>query len=235
MTGVGGLIYDKSSTAAGFFMNRIVVIFMCQQLPVSEKRAGSFDPVTVRILETWYATNIRHPYPDDVTLSTLASAGGISVKQTRKWLANRRVRTGNTLTYNGAVHPRRRLQRQHTRTHQTVDKHHAATPCSTSRHADVTHYTSTPLPAVSCRRPKCFEVYSRDHTSSTPICVHQRLNFIARRVASPGSADRICMSSSSLLPHPHSFATEGTAAVNVASVHHMSIEQLSNANMFNSV
>jgi len=32
-----------------------------------------------------------------------------------QWLANRRVRTGNTLTYNGAVHPRRlsRLRRQH--------------------------------------------------------------------------------------------------------------------------
>jgi hypothetical protein len=78
--------------------------------PVSRrvsKPATGFHPRTVRILETWYSANLRHPYPTDEILDQLASDGGITVKQARKWLANRRVRSFNTLTYNGAVHPKR--------------------------------------------------------------------------------------------------------------------------------
>ena len=89
-------------------------LFCGWQQRVAERRPGGFERSTVRLLETWYKANIRHPYPDDVTLAALATGGGISVKQVRKWLANRRVRSFNTLTYNGSVHPRRlrRLRRQ---------------------------------------------------------------------------------------------------------------------------
>jgi len=115
-------------------------MFSGPQQSAADRKASSFEPSTVRLLETWYAANIRHPYPDDVTLAALATGGGISVKQVRKWLANRRVRTGNTLTYNGAVHPRRlrRIRRQRQRQSVDTDSVEPVVP----RH-------STPIPTAA--------------------------------------------------------------------------------------
>jgi len=65
--------------------NSSIAFRVCDgQQRAAEGRAGGFDRATVGLLETWYAANIRHPYPDDVTLAALATAGGISVKQARK-------------------------------------------------------------------------------------------------------------------------------------------------------
>ena len=68
---------------------------------------SAFSSTSISILESWYSANVAHPYPTDRTLSRLAEEAGLTIKQTRKWLANRRVRSYNTLTYNGSIHPRR--------------------------------------------------------------------------------------------------------------------------------
>jgi Homeobox KN domain len=90
----------------------------------ASKSGTVFDPRTVRILETWYSANLRHPYPSDAVLTQLADDGGITIKQARKWLANRRVRSFNTLTYNGAIHPKRlgSLQRRTRRLPQQLPR-----------------------------------------------------------------------------------------------------------------
>ena len=69
---------------------------------------------TAKILTDWYAANLHHPYPEKHEVERLAREGGIKFDQVKKWFANKRVRTRNTLTYNHAIHPRRlnRLKRE---------------------------------------------------------------------------------------------------------------------------
>ncbi len=69
----------------------------------------------VELMEKWYSLHFDHPYPNDEDIQRLAKEGNISVTQVKKWMANKRVRSYNTLSFNGTVHPRklRRLQKQH--------------------------------------------------------------------------------------------------------------------------
>jgi len=60
-----------------------------------------------QLLTAWYEMNVRHPYPQPEELAQLVSMTGQSRRKILKWLANRRARTGNTLTHNGSVHPRK--------------------------------------------------------------------------------------------------------------------------------
>ena len=73
------------------------------------------------ILECWYYENVGHPYPCEKQVEFLAEQGQVSVIQVRKWMANKRVRSFNTLAFNGSVHPKRlqRIQRER----QLVAKH----------------------------------------------------------------------------------------------------------------
>ncbi len=68
------------------------------------------------VLEKWYQDNFNHPYPSDTVVKKLTAECDLTCAQVKKWMANKRVRSYNTLSYNGSVHPRKlkRLQRQHT-------------------------------------------------------------------------------------------------------------------------
>ena len=65
-------------------------------------------------MKDWYTRHFDHPYPSDAEVEWLAQEGGVTPTQVKKWMANKRVRSYNTLSFNGAIHPRRlkRLQRQ---------------------------------------------------------------------------------------------------------------------------
>ena len=67
------------------------------------------------VLSDWYCQHFDHPYPSDQDLQHLAKAADITLTQVKKWMANKRVRSYNTLAFNGSVHPKKlkRLQREH--------------------------------------------------------------------------------------------------------------------------
>ncbi len=69
---------------------------------------------SVQLMEVWYQLNFDHPYPNDAAVHQLAKDGNITITQIKKWMANKRVRSFNTLSFNGSVHPKklRRLHRQ---------------------------------------------------------------------------------------------------------------------------
>ena len=73
----------------------------------------TLSKATVNVLENWYFKNFNNPYPNDQQVQQLATDVGISSSQVKKWMANKRIRSHNTLKYNGSVHPKRlqRLQR----------------------------------------------------------------------------------------------------------------------------
>lgn len=69
----------------------------------------------VQLMERWYQENVHHPYPSDEVVSYFAEHGNITKTQVRKWMANKRVRSNNTLSFNGTIHPKRlqRLKKEH--------------------------------------------------------------------------------------------------------------------------
>ena len=63
---------------------------------MNQKKGRLLPKHAVNILESWYQENLENPYPvRDVTLS-MASEGGITVEQIRKWFANKRNRSRNS-------------------------------------------------------------------------------------------------------------------------------------------
>lgn len=61
----------------------------------NSKKSRLLPKHAVKILESWYQENLENPYPSrEVTLS-MASDGGITVEQIRKWFANKRNRSRN--------------------------------------------------------------------------------------------------------------------------------------------
>ena len=68
----------------------------------------------VQLMEQWYSHHFDHPYPSADIVQHLAKEGGLTPTQVKKWMANKRVRSFNTLSFNGSIHPKRlqRLQRQ---------------------------------------------------------------------------------------------------------------------------
>lgn len=74
----------------------------------------TLSSVSSDILESWYYENESHPYPDAEQIEHLAETTQMSMIKVRKWMANKRVRCSNTLSFNGSIHPKRlhRLQRE---------------------------------------------------------------------------------------------------------------------------
>lgn len=68
----------------------------------------------IDMMERWYQLNLHHPYPSDQVVQHIAEKGGITITQVKKWMANKRVRCFNTLSFNGSIHPKRlqRLQKK---------------------------------------------------------------------------------------------------------------------------
>ena len=57
------------------------------------------------VLNTWYNNNVQYPYPNDVQVAQLSQLTGITARQVKKWMANKRVRCFNTLSITGNQHP----------------------------------------------------------------------------------------------------------------------------------
>ena len=93
----------------------------------------------VDIMEEWYSANWNHPYPSMEVTESLAERGGITVTQVKKWMANKRVRSYNTLSYNGSIHPRKlkRLQRQQTAIAASVTHFQQVAPLCIWEHQNV--------------------------------------------------------------------------------------------------
>ena len=178
------------------------------------------------------------------------------MKQARKWLANRRVRTCNTLTYNGAVHPRRlrRLRRQAQRVetdrveedalrqplHSTPVQTSAACPSSAAgvRVPSVAGYfhdgafqAQTPFSGPFNHRGSRVEVdsaISRDFTRG----VRHHPYLAADTVASTGRSEaRVPLM---VTPLSGYFSASAASGANFAAIHQMATAQLNVFNVFNS-
>ena len=81
----------------------------------SDGKRKNLSSTAIMVLTDWYNQHFNHPYPSDQDLQQLATAGDITVTQVKKWMANKRVRSYNTLAFNGSIHPKKlkRLQREH--------------------------------------------------------------------------------------------------------------------------
>jgi len=85
---------------------------------------------------------MHHPYPTGDVVQHMADLGGISTTQVRKWMANKRSRSFNTLSYNRTIHPKRlqRLQKEYK----------ASMVASVARHHPyILASTTSRLPAIS--------------------------------------------------------------------------------------
>lgn len=58
-----------------------------------------------QVLNNWYQCHINYPYPTDQEVQELVTLSGLSRKQVKKWMANKRVRCFNTLSITGNQHP----------------------------------------------------------------------------------------------------------------------------------
>lgn len=78
------------------------------------QKKKQLNPRAVELMETWYVEHFDHPYPSDETIEHFVRNGDITVTQVKKWMANKRVRSNNTLSFNGNIHPKRlqRLRRE---------------------------------------------------------------------------------------------------------------------------
>ncbi|KAL3855902.1 hypothetical protein ACJMK2_015099 [Sinanodonta woodiana] len=63
--------------------------YMRRQRPMLSRHA-------VRMMEDWYAKNNEHPYPNSYIVDIIATTGGITNEQVKKWFANKRNRCRNT-------------------------------------------------------------------------------------------------------------------------------------------
>ncbi|KAL3887658.1 hypothetical protein ACJMK2_000053 [Sinanodonta woodiana] len=59
----------------------------------------------VNILSMWYERHLQYPYPTDEEVKTLSELTGVTEKQVKKWMANKRTRCFNTLSITGNKHP----------------------------------------------------------------------------------------------------------------------------------
>ena len=69
------------------------------QLLTYQKRCAikPLSDVATKVLTDWYEHHKHHPYPSSDDTQELASQGGVTTGQVRKWFANRRLREGTVL------------------------------------------------------------------------------------------------------------------------------------------
>lgn len=60
-----------------------------------EKKSRMLPKAAVKLMEAWYQGNLENPYPSRESTLSMASEGGITVEQIRKWFANKRNRSRN--------------------------------------------------------------------------------------------------------------------------------------------
>ena len=64
----------------------------------------------VNMMEEWYTRNYEHPYPSQTAVDALANAGEIYPEQVKKWFANKRNRSKNTLPITEVANKKRKRQ-----------------------------------------------------------------------------------------------------------------------------
>ena len=64
---------------------------------------GRLNSKATEVLNDWYSKNLADPYPTNTEAKKIAQTGGISMAQVRKWMANKRVRSGNTVKVNKSL------------------------------------------------------------------------------------------------------------------------------------
>ncbi len=76
-------------------------------------KSRSLNTRAIELMEMWYHQHTDHPYPSDHVIDYIVKEGNVTSTQIRKWMANKRVWSYNTLSYSQTVHPKRlkRLQR----------------------------------------------------------------------------------------------------------------------------
>lgn len=79
-----------------------------KQTRVRHTVSSKVDNSSVRVMQFWYDNNIEHPYPSHEEVQTMATAGGISTEQVKKWFYNKRQRCGHTKRIAEIVHRRKR-------------------------------------------------------------------------------------------------------------------------------
>ncbi|KAK3598149.1 hypothetical protein CHS0354_030671 [Potamilus streckersoni] len=57
------------------------------------------------ILSMWYEVHLQYPYPTEEEVKELSDLTGVTGKQVKKWMANKRIRCFNTLSITGNKHP----------------------------------------------------------------------------------------------------------------------------------
>ncbi|KAL3887836.1 hypothetical protein ACJMK2_000228 [Sinanodonta woodiana] len=57
------------------------------------------------ILSMWYERHLQYPYPTEEEVKKLSELTGVTEKQVKKWMANKRIRCFNTLSITGNKHP----------------------------------------------------------------------------------------------------------------------------------
>ena len=75
--------------------------------PHSGGRRKFLSQHATTILSDWYARHNKYPYPIEQEVETLAKLANISTCQVKKWMANKRVRSSNTLAISGSMHPKK--------------------------------------------------------------------------------------------------------------------------------
>ncbi|XP_061186323.1 uncharacterized protein LOC133194371 [Saccostrea echinata] len=68
-------------------------------------RTDSTGLDSTQVLTSWYQSHIQYPYPTDEEVQELVKMSGLTHKQVKKWMANKRVRCFNTLSITGNQHP----------------------------------------------------------------------------------------------------------------------------------
>ena len=67
-----------------------------------------FTTYARKVVSDWYNKNRDYPYPTEDEVIQMAAEASISTSQVIKWLANKRLRTNNTMKTSGVMHPKRR-------------------------------------------------------------------------------------------------------------------------------
>ena len=67
-----------------------------------------FTTYARKVVSDWYTKNRDYPYPTEDEVIQMAAEASISTSQVIKWLANKRLRTNNTMKTSGVMHPKRR-------------------------------------------------------------------------------------------------------------------------------
>ena len=67
-----------------------------------------FTTYARKVVSDWYTKNRDYPYPTEDEVLQMAAEASITTSQVIKWLANKRLRTNNTMKASGVMHPKKR-------------------------------------------------------------------------------------------------------------------------------